>query len=505
MSMPHAAQVAQAAAPSSARRRAKPIRLLPPEDRHLVSRFSYGITPELAKRVRKSGGARAWFEEQLKPDQIDDGLADAARGWYPSLERGPADLWKRQIEEIEGGWEVMDDYARWLLVRRAKTRRPVLEIMTEFWEHHLHVPAAGDGQFTHRSAYGTMIRGHALGRFDEMLFDAITHPAMLIYLNAGESTKEHPNENLGRELLELHTVGVGNHNEDDVRDSARILTGWTLDYWESWEPMYRPEYHHVGRVKVKGFSARNKSEDGQAVTKRYLRYLAHHPRTAERIARKLAVKFVSDDPPASLVDRLAKTYLRHDTAIKPVLRELIRSQAFRRSAGKKVRDPGEDVVATYRAIGATIAEPPLEGQGDRDSAAATQSIYQARNLGVSPFGWPQPNGQPVDNASWSSPSRLLASMRFHLDLAGGWWPTVGVQYREPLGWLASDQMRFEELVDHTARTVLHRRAWPRLIDACCRAVDAKPRDVVDENHPVMQWLFPRFLSVFLDTPDHLSR
>ncbi|QCW50178.1 DUF1800 domain-containing protein [Nocardioides dongxiaopingii] len=479
------------------------VRLLPPAERHLVSRFSYGITPELARRVRAAGGAARWFEQQLSPGSVRDPQADAVAGWFPSLRRGPAELWRRQVQDVEGGWEVMEDYARWLLVRRTRTRRPVLEMMTELWENLLHVPASGDEQFTHRVDYGATIRRHALGRYDELLVAAITHPAMLIHLDAAESTKEHPNENLGRELLELHTVGVGQYTEDDVRDSARILTGWSVDLWESWRPEYHREEHHVGRVRVKGFVDANRSDDGRAVTRRYLRYLAHHPQTARRVAQRLAVKFVGDRPPASLVDRLARVYLEHDTAIKPVLRALVASSAFARSAGAKVRDPGEDVVATYRVLGKSISRPP-SGEA-RGRSAAEAILWQASSIGTSPYAWPAPDGQPIDSASWSSPSRLLASMRFHLDLAGGWWPDVAVGHREPRQWLPRPEVRFDDLVDHVSRLVLHRPASDRLVEACSRATGVGRRERVDAEHPLVQWMFPTFLAVFLDSPAHLSR
>ena len=221
--------------------------LLSKADRHLVSRFSYGITPKLAQEVRLAGGAQEWFERQLQPKAVKDKAGDKLRHWWPSLHRPPGELWYRATEDIEGGWEVMDDYARYVLMRRMTSKRQLLEVMTEFWENHLHVAAVGDPQFTHRVDYGNTIRKHALGRFDQMLLASTTHPAMLIYLNAGESTKEHPNENLGRELLELHTVGVGNFTEKDVRDSARILTGYSVDYWESWRPKYNEEDHTSAR------------------------------------------------------------------------------------------------------------------------------------------------------------------------------------------------------------------------------------------------------------------
>ena len=120
----------------------------------------------------------------------------------------------------------MESYQRWLLMRRIRTKRQVQEVMTEFWLNHLNVPANGDATFTWRFDYDRQIRARALGSFRDILYAAVTHPAMGIYLNNAVSTKSHPNENLGRELLELHTVGRGEYTEDDVKNSARILTGW---------------------------------------------------------------------------------------------------------------------------------------------------------------------------------------------------------------------------------------------------------------------------------------
>ena len=167
-------------------------KLLSRQDRHLVSRFSYGVTPDLARDVRKAGGARSWFERQLKPNSIKDRKAGRLQAWWPSLKRGPKELWERQITGVEGGWEVMNNYARWSLMRRMVSKRQVFEVMAEFWENHLHVPALGDAQFTHRVDYGNQIREHALGRFDEMLLATSTHPAMLIYLDAPSRPRSTP-------------------------------------------------------------------------------------------------------------------------------------------------------------------------------------------------------------------------------------------------------------------------------------------------------------------------
>ncbi|MDF1602552.1 DUF1800 domain-containing protein [Nocardioides sp. YIM 152315] len=477
--------------------------LLSPAARHLVGRFSYGVTPALARDVRRAGGAREWFERQLEPGSIRDGAADRVRGWWPSLDRGPTELWKRQDKEIEGGWEVMADYQRWVLLRRMHSRRQLHEVMTELWEHHFNVPVNGDAQFTWRADYGDVIRRHALGRFDELLREVVTHPALLISLDNVSSTKEFPNENLGRELLELHTVGRGAFDERDVKHSARILTGWTVDMWETFRRRYDEEAHARGRVKVMGFRHRNKKADGREVTREYLHYLAHHPATARTVARRLATKFVRDDPPAALVAELARVYLRHDTAIRPVLRALVDSRAFRQSVGAKVRDPGEDLVATYRALGITVRRPPTGEAGER--FAANQLLWQVSGMGTMPFSWPRPDGQPIDNASWASPARLIASMEVHQSLAAGWWPTAGAHYRRPEAWLPRRRVRFEDLVDDLSRRILHRRATPRLLKACCQATGCKPRERITADHDLVRWGMYRLLATLLDSPAHLTR
>ena len=216
----------------------------------------------------------------------------------------------------------------------------------------------------------------------------------------------------------MHTLGAGNYSEDDVKASSRILTGWHVDLWKTWAASYVEDDHWTGTVQVRGFRDRNRRADGRRLTKDYLRYLAHRPDTAHRIAERLATKFVRDDPPASLVRRLAKVYLKNDTAIVPVLRALVASKEFRASAGRKLRDPSEDVVATYRAPRFDVGRP---SQGD---SGANAMLWQASGLGLSPHAWPRPDGTPVTDAVWASPSRALGSMSMHWSMAGGWWPTA---------------------------------------------------------------------------------
>jgi uncharacterized protein (DUF1800 family) len=217
-----------------------------------------------------------------------------------------------------------------------------------------------------------VIRAHALGKFSDMLRASAKHPAMLTYLNNAESTKDNPNENYGRELLELHTVGLdAGYTEDEMRTSALILTGLGVHWYDEVDDgtfHYDAENHYTGSVKVLGWSSKNASaSNGLTVALDYVDYLAHHPSTARRISTKLCQRFVSDTPPAALVDEMAATYRHNDTAIAPVLRVLFNSNAFHAAKGQKVLRPMQDVISTLRILG---IEP-----GANDGDDGTGGLY----------------------------------------------------------------------------------------------------------------------------------
>jgi uncharacterized protein (DUF1800 family) len=475
--------------------------------RHALSRFTYGWTPALAKEVDRAGGFDSWFTRQVT-GAYPDNFHDASVSWWPSLSMAPEVLWARHNSEVESMWEFDANYQRWVLLRRINSRRQVLETMTEFWENHLHVPARGEGSSLFRADYGKVIRARALGRFSDLLVAAITHPAMGVHLDNAVSKKAAPNENLGRELLELFTVGVGNYTEADVKDSARILTGYRVDIWKTWRSWYEPLDHATGPVTVAGFTDPNANPDGQDVTRRYLEHLARHPATAKTIARKLAIRFVSDTPSQRLVDVLAKAYLDADTAIVPVLRTLLKDPEFARSAGEKVRTPADDVVATYRVLGVQVRRPR------DDESTANAILWQTGDLGTYPHAWPRPDGLPDNAAAWSSTSRWLASLKTHYAMAGGWWPKAEARYRPYKAWVpvkgagrknGPKTIRFDDLVDHMALTIHGKPANKRLLKAACAATGCKPRTLIDRKHPVTQWVMPHLLTTFLDSPEHMTR
>ncbi|MCM0620123.1 DUF1800 domain-containing protein [Nocardioides bruguierae] len=468
--------------------------------RLVASRFSYGTNPALVAEVQAAGGGLRWFEQQVSAAATRSQDPDVLFDWWPDLNKDAATLWQRQVDDVRGVWEVMWDYGRRLMTRRVHSDLQVLEVMTELFEGHLHVTADGDAQATHRAPYGELIRSHALGRFDDMLAAAITHPAMLLYLDQATSTKSHPNENLARELLELHTVGVGAYTEDDVKNAARILTGWRVRMWTTFAPYYDTDQHWTGAVSVGDFTDANTDPDGRALTDRFLRHLAHRPETALRIARRLAVKFIGDDVGEGLVRRMAQTYLDNDTAIVPVLRVLLRSRAFRLSQDAKLRDPAEDVVATYRVLQARVQQPTS------DDDAANAMIWQAQKVGLVPMAWPRPDGQPIHNSAWATASRAMASMEIHWVMAGGWWPSEGVEFLQPSDWAPTPlPVTFAQLVDHLARLLHGRPSNRNVLRAACEACSVDPDTTVTASSAVLTWKLNRLLAVLLDHPRHYSR
>ncbi|HEY4596791.1 MAG TPA: DUF1800 domain-containing protein, partial [Thermoanaerobaculia bacterium] len=252
-----------------------------------------------------------------------------------------------------------------------------------------------------------VIRRHALGSFRDMLQASAKSVAMLAYLNNDSSTKTSPNENYGRELLELHTVGIeAGYTEREMRDSALVFTGWTYDKTTRLFS-FRSDWHWTGRLSVLGWASANASvTSGQAVGESYLNYLATHPMTARRIARKLAVRFVSDHPPQALIDRLTDVYLTTHGDVPRMIVAIAESPEFwgRDAVGSKIKSPFELTASALRVTGGEIIEP--------------RAILQWINrMGQPLYAYQAPTGYPDRAEAWVNTGSLLNRMNFGLQLA----------------------------------------------------------------------------------------
>ena len=492
------------------RRRGKPVvtyserqaaPVLSAADRHLVNRFSWGLTPALAAQVKAAGGGRAWFARQLQPSKVADAPGDAVDTWFPSLRLTPKRIFQNQENDVMGSWEVATDHSRWTLARRIASTRQVQEVMVDFWSNLLNVSLYHDEAIYWRMDYDRVIRAHALTTFESLLQAAITHPSMGLYLDNAISSKEAPNENLGREVLELHTVGVdAGYTEDDVKASARLLTGYRVDlWWPSFRAFYDTEWHDTQPVQVMGFSHRNRSADGRPATLAYLTYLAKHPATANRLARRLCVKFVSDEPTARMVKAVAKAYLDHDTAIKPTLLALVRHPDFAAGAGKKVRMPTEDYVATVRALGIRPQKPT------NDDSFANAMVWQVGEAGQPPYEWPAPDGYPENDGAWAGAGRVLTSFTIHRDLAARWWPTDEAQFPSYASMLPPMPATLVQIIDHQALRMFGQRPSDSVRQGVAQLLGMSLTRRLTKDEALDYWVVRGILSSLLDSPLHLHR
>jgi uncharacterized protein (DUF1800 family) len=395
-------------------------------------------------------------------------------------------------------WDLMFELTAATIARATWSKRQLFESMCDFWSNHLNVSNPSDRVWDNRQDYDRrVIRKHALGRFEDMLIASATHPAMLLYLNNADSTKDNPNENYGRELLELHSVSVdGGYNEQDMRNSTLIMTCFGIN-WQQGTFTYTEREHYRGPVSVMGFSDPNPDADGYMVGIRYLKYLANHPSTAHHIAYKLCQRFVSDTPDPALVDRLASTYLYRDTAIVPVLRQLFRSEEFAASIGQKVRRPAEDLIATLRVLGYGPDKSGKEGM--------QALVWIANSLGQQPLAWSQPDGYPDIAVSWQSAGGTLGRWNRHLSLAAHWWPKELTQ--PELRSLLPEQLPKTHggLVDALAKRLVFRTLAPTHRQAVLGFLGRAASDPLDSDDQAVRWRLPHLVALILDSPYHAVR
>jgi len=328
------------------------------------------------------------------------------------------------------------------LQRDIYSERQLDEVMTDFWMNHFNVFInKGADRYLLTSYERDAIRPHVMGKFEDLLVATAKSPAMLFYLDNWLSVgpdseaalgipwprrgrrghgpraqglprgKKKPanglNENYGRELMELHTLSVnGGYSQRDVTEVAKVFTGWTLEQPRKGGGFhFEPRMHEPGDKIVLGHRIK---ENGEKEGAEVLRVLARSPKTAHFISEKLAMRFVSDDPPAALVERMAQTFLKKDGDIREVLRTLFNSSEFWSPDAyrAKVKTPLEFVVSAVRASGAQVDDArPLVGT--------------LNNMGMMPYGMMPPTGYSMKADTWVNSSALLGRMNFALGLAAG--------------------------------------------------------------------------------------
>ena len=358
--------------------------------------------------------------------------------------------------------EVLIELSREGLLRAVYSVRQLQEVMVRFWMNHFNIFAGkGPDKWMLTSFERDTIRPHALGRFEDLLVATAQSPAMLFYLDnwmsskpisnqpsfpgrrealgngwrrfggpfmpagfrAGQNgprflngplapngQKRGLNENYGRELMELHTLGVdGGYTQQDVIELARCLTGWTVRRpREEAEFFFDPRMHDEGLKTLLGHKiAAGGIEDGRQA----LHILATHPSTARFVSLKLCRRFVADDPPGSVVERASAEFSKSNGDVRAVLKAILSSREFYSEGAyrAKVKSPFELVVSTLRALGAeTDAGRPL--------------MWLMGRMGEPPFRYQAPAGYADRGNTWISSSSLLGRLNFALTIASNHIP-----------------------------------------------------------------------------------
>jgi uncharacterized protein (DUF1800 family) len=258
-----------------------------------------------------------------------------------------------------------------------------------------------------------VIRPGATGRFEELLIAATKHPAMLVYLDnvrstgpdstAGGRRERGLNENLAREILELHTLGVGSYTQDDVLALSSILTGWTVG--EDGRFAFAARRHQPGAQALLGVRY---ADDGVQQGEQALRALARHPATARRLSWRMARHFIADDPPEEVVAALQSAYTTSGGDLSAVTAALVHCEATWREPLVKLRRPEELVIASIRAL-----LPRADISGD----TGERLVSALAALGQAPWDAPSPEGWPDVAADWLSGDSLLMRLRWTWELS----------------------------------------------------------------------------------------
>ena len=415
-----------------------PLTSLSHQDLQWLEHASFGVSEPLVAEYRRLGRA-AFLEEQLSAAPAPLPPAIAAQIAALQIERidperllGELRAKRRAMEALapeqraaarmqfnELGNQLAREAVSRELLRAIYSPAQLREQMVWFWLNHFSVfQNKAELRYLVGDYAEHAIRPHALGHFQDLLMATLEHPAMLQYLDNQQNRLGHINENYAREFMELHTLGVdGGYSQQDVQQLALIFTGVGINagppprlprplaalYLRDGVFEFNPAHHDMSGKRLLGHRIRGVGFDE---VRNAVSLIVQQPACARYISRQLATYFVSDTPPAALIERMAQTFQRTDGDIAAVLRTLFLSQELEASLGSKFKDPMRYVVSALRLA-----------YGDRLIVNTTPIINWLRTLGELPFGHLTPDGYPLTETAWASPGQL--AMRFEVARALG--------------------------------------------------------------------------------------
>ncbi len=363
---------------------------------HLLNRAGFGGTPAEIEHLVKLGPEKA-VDHLVDYEKIPDDTA--APDWakpdptrvdrYLKLRDATPEMRQKMVrEEQQNQRQHMVDLKYWWLQRMAKGPRPFQEKMTLFWHGHFATSVEKV-----RDAYlmwlqNDLFRQQGTGNWLKLLTAVAKDPAMLIWLDQGQSRKDHPNENFAREVMELFTLGEGHYTEKDVTEAARAMTGWTYDRRDQ-EFIDRPRIHDMGTKTVLGKTGDFNGDDVLAL-------IVEQPQAARYITAKLWTFYAGQSPSDELVTALSEEFRKNGNEFKPLMKTMLRSQEFYTDSvvRNQVKSPVQWLVGSVRVL-------------ERDLPLPFVCFALTRNLGQDLFAPPNVKGWD-GGLSWITTNNLLA-------------------------------------------------------------------------------------------------
>ena len=506
-----------------------------------LSRMAYGARPGDLDAFNALGATdeerlRNYVAQQLNPDTIDDSEFETryAAAGFETLHKTQNELYFDHI--ASNPYNSNDDaYWQWYskpayelvdatFLRAVYSKKQLVEVLADFWHNHFNVYFWQDDGVPLLASYNRdVLRAHMLGNFRQMLEAVATHPSMLYYLNQNNSSDAGPNENFARELFELHTLGAENYFgvqdpnsitkdangiaigyvDNDVYESARALTGWRVDddiyeYEDGVEKTgrflyYKPWHDRFNKLILGKYIPADQEDmkDGRDV----LDLLAYHPGTARFISRKLARRFISDNPPDSVVQAAASTFMANLSApdqLKRVVETILLSPEFKQTWGAKIKRPIEAAISMMRAVNTDFTKLP------------GGIAWMCGMMGQAMFERRPPDGYPDVKEAWANTMSLLYRWNFAVGITENWMDDEEQQRiirTDIVAQTPAELRTAESLADFWIPRILNRP----MSDADRQAVIAvmaqeySAQDELPQDH--IDYVLPAMVEVILMSPD----
>ena len=507
----------------------------------VLNRMGFGPRPGDVDAFNALGSTdeerlRAYVEQQLNPDSIDDSEFETryTAAGFETLHKTHEQLYADHI--VNNPYDSNDDaYWQWYskpayelvdatFLRAVYSRKQLVEVLADFWHNHFNIFFWQDDGVPLLVSYNRdVLRGHMLGNFRQMLEAVAQHPSMLYYLNQNNSSDAGPNENYARELFELHTLGAENYLgvrdpntvekdanglavgyvDNDVYEAARCLTGWRIDDdLGDWEDgiektgsfiYYKPWHDRFNKLVLGHYIPADQEDlkDGRDV----LDLLASHPGTARHIALKLARRLISDSPSEAVVQAAADTFLANKDApdqLKRVVETILLSAEFSQTFGAKIKRPLEAVISTLRVLNTDFTQLP------------GGVPWMLSMMGQPLFERHPPDGYPDVKEVWANSMSLLYRWNFAVGITENWQDDdeQGRRIRTDVYSQTPAEIRTAEgLADFWIPRILNRPMSESDRTAVIGVMKQEygPQDTLPDDH--VQYVLPAMVEVILMSPD----